>query len=59
MQIKPEEFFAITDRLEGWELIEFLQVDIEEVLASALDNDWVNEDNIEDVLDLVGIKNYD
>jgi hypothetical protein len=56
MQIKGEEFFAITDRLEGWELVEFLQIDIEEVLASALDNDWINEENIDDLLDFVGIK---
>ena len=56
MKIDKEEFYAITDRLEGWELIEFLQIDIEEVLASALDNDWINEENIEDVLELVGLK---
>ena len=56
MHIKPQEFFAITDRLEGWELVEFLQIDIEEILASALDNDWINDDNIDDLLDFVGLK---
>lgn len=56
MTLTEEEFYAITDRLEGWELVEFLQINIEEVLASALDNDWINEDNVEDLMEFVGVK---
>jgi len=56
MLLNSSEFYAITDSLEGWELIEFLQVSIEEILASALDNDWLNEDNVEDVLELIKYK---
>lgn len=54
-----EEFLqeAIKDRLEGWELVEFLQIPIEDILLAALDNDWINEDNVEEVLDFVGINN--
>jgi hypothetical protein len=51
------EIETVKDRLEGWELVEFLQVPIFEVLMAALDNDWINEDNIEDFLDFVGLKN--
>lgn len=47
---------TVKDALEGWELIEFLQIDIEDVLRVALDNDWVNEDNIEDLLEFLRIK---
>lgn len=56
MILTEEESFAITDRLEGWELMEFLQISIEDMLASALENDWINEDNVEDVLEFVGIR---
>lgn len=47
---------ALIDRLEGYELVEFLQIDTEQVLLAALENDWINEDNIEDLLDFVGLK---
>lgn len=47
---------ALKDRLEGWELVDFLQVPIEQVLLAALENDWINEDNVDDLLDFVGIK---
>jgi hypothetical protein len=47
---------AIKDRLEGWELVEFLQIPIEQVLLAALENDWIDDDNIEDLLDFVGVK---
>lgn len=59
MTMTLEEFIksAVQDRLEGWELVEFLQVPVEDVLAAALDNDWVNEENIEELLDFAGIKN--
>lgn len=56
MQINEDQFFAITDRLEGWELVEFLQVSVEEILANALDNDWINEENLQDVLEHVRFK---
>lgn len=56
MKLTEQEFFAITDRLEGWELVEFLQIDIEDILASALDNDWINDDNVEDLVEFAGIK---
>jgi hypothetical protein len=54
--LKEFEESVITDRLEGWELVEFLQVPIEDVLRAALDNDWINEDNEEDILEFVGLK---
>jgi len=47
---------AIRDRLESWELVEFLQVPIEQVLLAALENDWINDENIEDVQALVGLR---
>jgi hypothetical protein len=47
---------AIKDRLEGWELVEFLQIPIEQVLLAALENDWIDDENIEDLLDFVGVK---
>ena len=56
MKLTADEFFAITDRLEGWELVEFLQIGIEDILAAALDNDWINDDNIEDFLEFTGVK---
>jgi len=44
------------DRLEGWELVEFLQIPIEWVLNACEDNDWIDEDNIEDVREFIGVK---
>jgi hypothetical protein len=54
-----EEFVvkAIEDRLEGWELVEFLDVSIEQILLAALENDWINESNVLDVLELIGLNN--
>ena len=51
------EWNAIADRLEGWELVEFLQIPIEKVLIAATDNDWIDDDNISDLLEFVGLKN--
>jgi hypothetical protein len=53
-----EEFLqdAINDRLEGWELVEFLQVPIADILLAALENDWLNEENIEEVLEEIGLE---
>ena len=50
---------AIGDRLEGWELVEFLQVPIESVVLAALENDWINDENVDDVLELIGLRNAD
>lgn len=47
---------AIRDRLEGWELVEFLQIPIETILNAALEFDWINEENVEDVLELAGLR---
>lgn len=54
--LKDFEQEAVIDRLEGWELVGFLQVPIEQVLIAALDNDWITEDNLDDLLDLVRVK---
>lgn len=54
--MKLDEFVknVIEDRLTGWELIEFLDIDIEEVLEVALEEEWINEDNIKELLEHVG-----
>lgn len=54
-----EEFLqdAVRDRLESWELIEFLQISIEDVLSAALENDWIDEENLSEVLEFAGINN--
>ena len=44
---------AIIDRLEGWELVEFLQVPIEQVLDMVED---VVALNLDDVKDLINIR---
>lgn len=56
MTLEEFEQDAIEDRLEGWELVEFLQIPIEQVLLAALENDWIDDENIEDLLDFVGVK---
>jgi hypothetical protein len=50
---------AIVDRLEGWELADFLQIPIDELLATALENNWINEENVEDLLDYIDVKRKD
>jgi hypothetical protein len=47
---------AIRDRLEGWELVEFLQIPVDKILEAALEYDWIDDDNLDDVLDFVGVK---
>ena len=47
---------AIIDRLEGFELVDFLQVPIEAVLLAALENDWINPQNYDDLMEYVGLK---
>lgn len=54
--LKEFEKDALMDRLEGWELVDFLQVPIEQVLLAALENDWINEENVEDLLEFMGVK---
>lgn len=52
----PVEEQAIKDRLEGWELVDFLQVPIEKVLEAAIENDWIDEENLADLLDFIGLR---
>lgn len=54
MILDEEERARVCDRLEGWELVEFLQVPIEEVLTSALQEGWITEESCEEVMDYVG-----
>ena len=55
MMLTEFEERAVIDRLEGWELIEFLQIPIEVILQACSDNDWINEDNVTEVLEFVGV----
>lgn len=56
MTLNELEENAIRDRLEGYELVEFLQVPIELVLQTALENDWIDEENFPDLQDFVGLR---
>lgn len=47
---------AIIDRLEGWELVDFLQISIEAVIE-AFESQIL--ENLEDVEDFVGLRNKD
>ena len=47
---------VVKDRLEGWELVEYLQVPIASVVAAAIEYDWINEENLEDLIEFVGLK---
>lgn len=44
---------ALIDRLEGWELVDFLSIDIEDVISSF--EEQILE-NIEDVREFIGLK---
>lgn len=55
--LKDYEFQVAEDRLEGWEIVEFLQVPAEDILRAAIENDWITPDNVEDFLDYIGLKN--
>ena len=50
---------AIVSRFEGWELAEYLQVSAEDLLYAAIENAWINEDNIEDLFEFVNLKEED
>lgn len=56
MVLEEFEEQVVIDRLEGWELVEFLQIPIDQILLAAYQNDWINEENVEDVLELVGLR---
>lgn len=47
----------IQDRFEGWELVEFLQISSEDVLDAIKEFGWIDYDNVEDLLDFVGVRN--
>jgi hypothetical protein len=55
----PEIKEIICDRCEGWELVEFLQISIEDILLAAEENDWINDENYEDLMDFVGLRGDD
>lgn len=55
MELDEFEQNVITDRLEGWELVEYLQVPIEAILEAALENDWITPENVAEVLEFVGM----
>lgn len=59
MTLTEFEVKALSDRLEGWELVEFLQLSIQDILDIAQSEDWINEDNIDEVLEFAGIKEDD
>lgn len=46
----------LADRLEGWELVDFLQIDIDTVIDAFEDE---IEENLSDVLEFAGIKGLD
>jgi len=46
----------LADRLEGWELVDFLQIDIDTVIDAFEDE---IEENLDDVLEFAGIKGLD
>jgi hypothetical protein len=45
----------VISRLEGWELIELLNVSIEEVLDIALSEYWINQENVSDLREALGL----
>lgn len=56
MVLSEFEEKIVCDRLEGWELVEFLQIPIGDILTAAYDQDWITEENFDDLLDFVGLK---
>jgi hypothetical protein len=46
----------IVDKFNGWELIEFLQIPTEDVLDAMYEFGWLDDDNIEDFVDFIGLK---
>lgn len=56
MPLEEFEFNAVADRLEGWELVEFLQIPVDQILLAAQEFDWIKEEDLSDLLEFVGIK---
>lgn len=56
MEISTFTEDVLKDRLEGWELVEFLQVPISSIVEAAVEYDWINEENLEDLIEFVGLK---
>lgn len=54
MTITKEIREALEDRFEAFELAEFLRVDVSEFLLACEDYDWINEDNLEELLEFAG-----
>lgn len=54
--LKDYEVKAVEDRLVGWELVEFLNIPIEDVLVAAAEYDWIDEDNYEDLLEFINLR---
>lgn len=50
---------ALKDRFEAFELAEFLGVDIGEFLLAAEEYDWINEDNLEELLEFADLVDED
>lgn len=46
---------ALKDRFEAFELAEYLDVEVGEFLLAAEEYDWINEDNLDDLLEFAGI----
>lgn len=47
----------IVDRFEGWEIVEFLQISSEDILDAIKEFGWVDYDNVDDLLDFIGVRN--
>lgn len=56
MLLEEFEEKAVEDRFEGWELVEFLQVPVHQVLLAAYQNDWINDVNFPELLEFLGIE---
>lgn len=54
-----EHRLEIIDRFEGWELVEFLQINTEDVLDAIKEFGWIDYDNVDDLLDFVGVRGSD
>ena len=56
MLIPSDIFEALVDRFSSEELADFLRVPIKEFLYAAEENEWINEDNYDDLLEEAGLK---
>ena len=55
MTIDPLLRQAILDGIEGYELVQFLDIPIEDVLFACLDNDWISEEQELELRDDLGL----